>query len=293
MPTYAHPESLVSTQWVAEHLDDPNIRIVEVVWGSGGSYGKEAYEANHIPGAVAWNFEKDLQDSVRQDVLDKAELESLMSRSGITSETTIVLYSGLNNLLATYAFWLLKIYKHKDIRLLDGDRQKWLDENRDIYNEAPVIVTTSYQAQPPDWSYRVGRDEVFQAIGNANHLLVDARSADMYNGIDKAGTARGGHLPGAINLAAWRETNSDGSFKAWRVPTVQQDGTFKSVEELRDLCNSLGITSVKEVITYCVRGGLSTHAWYVLTQLMGFTNVREYDRSWAEWGNIIDLPIEQ
>ena len=175
---------------------------------------------------------------------------------------------------------------------MDGDRQKWLDEGRQTTSETPMIVPTSYQAQEPNWNLRADRGDVLQAIGKANQILLDARSAEMYNGIDKAGTARGGHIPSAINLAARREANVDGSFKAWRVPTVQADGTFKLVGELQSLFEHLGFTPDKEITTYCVRGGLSTHAWFVLTQLLGYHNVREYDRSWAEWGNLEGLPIE-
>jgi thiosulfate/3-mercaptopyruvate sulfurtransferase len=290
--SHDHPEVLISTQWLADHLDDSQTRLIEVVWGTSPRFGMPAYESGHIPSAVAWDFEKDLQDPVRGDILDKVGLEALLSRSGITPDTTIVIYSGLNNLLATYAFWELKIYGHENIRLLDGDRQKWLDEIRPTTQEVPSIVPAMYQAQEPNWNLRANRDDVLQSIGMAGHLLVDARSVDMYSGLDKAGTTRGGHIPGAVNLAAGRETNPDGSFKAWRVPTVQPDGTFKSAKELRDLCDNLGITSDKAIITYCVRGGLSTHAWFVMTQLLGYANVREYDRSWAEWGNLEETPVE-
>ncbi len=293
MSTYAHPESLVSTQWLADHLHNVQVRLVEVVWGASPVFGKPAYDSKHIPGAVSWDFEKDLQDVTRQDVIDKEGLEALFSRSGITSAMTIILYSGLSNLLATYAFWLLKIYGHQDVRLLDGDRQKWLDEDRLTTDEGILVIPTHYPAQDPDWSLRASREDGLRSIGNENLLLVDARSAEMYSGLDKAGASRGGHIPGAINLTALRETNPDGSFKTWRVPTVQPDGAFKSVVEMQTLFDSLGITKDKEIITYCVRGGLSTHAWFVLTQLLGYPNVREYDRSWAEWGNLPDTPIEQ
>ncbi len=292
MSDYAHPESLVSTQWLADHLHDTQTRLVEVVWGASPSFGMPAYEREHIPGAVAWDYEKELQDPVRHDILDKAGIEALLSRSGITPETTIIVYSGLSNLLATYAFWQLKINGHKPVRLLDGDRQKWLDENRPTTSEIPRITPALYHAPEPDWSLRANRDDVLQSIGKADHLLVDVRTVEMYNGIDKAGTAHGGHVPGAVNLAAYRETDSDGAFKTWRIPTVQPDGTFKPARELRAVFDTLGIMSDREITTYCVRGGLSTHAWFVLTQLLGFARVREYDRSWAEWGNLEEVPIE-
>jgi thiosulfate/3-mercaptopyruvate sulfurtransferase len=293
MANYAHPDSLVSTQWVADHLNDPHVRPVEIILGASPQFGRPAYESKHIPRAIAWDFEKDLQDSVRHDVVDKLGIESLLSRSGIASDTTVLLYSGLNNILATFGFWLLKIYGHADVRLLDGDRQKWLDENRQTTSEAPVVVPAPYQAPEPNWSLRANRDDVLSAIGQANYLLVDARPAEMYSGRDKARAARGGHIPGAINLVARRETNPDGAFIAWRVPTVQADGTFKPAEELRALFHNLGITADKDIITYCVGGGLSTHAWFALTQLLGYRSVREYDRSWAEWGNLEGVPVAE
>jgi len=293
MSSKTHSKALVSTQWVAEHLDDPQVRLIEVVWGTSPSFGMPAYENGHIPGAVAWDFEKDLQDPDRRDILDKAGLEALLSRSGITPETAVIIYSGLSNILATYTFWQLKIYGHQPVRLLDGDRQKWLDEGRQITCEVPILLPATYHTQEPDWSLRANREEVLQSIGKTDRVLVDARSAEMFSGLDKARAARGGHIPGAINLTARRETNPDGSFKAWRVPTVQADGTFKPANELQGLFDDLGITREKEIITYCVGGGLSTHAWFVLTQLLGYPHVREYDRSWAEWGNLADAPIER
>jgi thiosulfate/3-mercaptopyruvate sulfurtransferase len=186
----------------------------------------------------------------------------------------------------------LKIFGHKPVRLLDGGRQMWLDENHPTTSEIPLIEPGEYQAKEPDWGLRANRDDVLRYIGKGDNLLVDARTAEMYSGHDKAGAQRGGHIPGAVNLAAYRETNPDGAFKMWRIPTLRLDGTFRSAGELRELCDSLGITSNQEIITYCVRGGLSTHAWFVLTQLLGFPHVREYDRSWAEWGNLESVPIE-
>ena len=293
MSSEPYSQVLASTQWLAEHLNDPHLKLVEVVWGASPSFGMSAYESGHIPGALVWDFEKDLHDPIRKDILDKQGLEALLSRSGIMPEKTIVVYSGLSNLLAAFAFWELKIYGHKHIRLLDGNRQKWIDDGRPMTGDSPQIVPAIYHAQEPDWSLRANRDDLLQSIAKAGHLIVDARSAEMYSGLDKAGSAHGGHIPGAVNLAARRGTNPDGSFNAWHLPTVQPDGTFKPVAELRALCKSLGITSDKEIITYCVRGGLSTHAWFTLTQILGFPHVREYDRSWAEWGNLEGVPIER
>jgi thiosulfate/3-mercaptopyruvate sulfurtransferase len=267
---YSHPESLVNTQWAAEHLDDPSIQLVEVVWGNSDEWGTPAYRAGHIPGAVAWDFADDLQDPVRNDLLDRVNLEALLARSGVTRTTAIVVYSGLGNLLATFAFWLLKLYGHRDVRLLDGGRRKWLAEGLLLSDQTQLIARTIYRAQESNRSLRAHRDDVLHAIGQPGHLLLDARSAEMFSGADTAGTAQGGHIPGAANLAARRETHPDGSFRAWRVPKVREDGTFKSATDLRALVESLGITPDKTITTYCVRGDLSTHAWFVLTHCWAF-----------------------
>jgi thiosulfate/3-mercaptopyruvate sulfurtransferase len=280
----AQPKALVSTQWVAEHLHDPGVRIVEVIWDP------QAYTAGHIPGAVAWDYAADYGEA-RGEVISRSDFENQLSRSGVTPEMTVVLYSEVNNLMATFEFWLLKYYGHEDVRLLDGDREKWLAEKRPLESIIPTYPPTLYMAKEPNESLRARRADVQQAIGKDGVLLVDARSAEMYRGEAHPGTESGGHIPGAINLAARMEVDADGSFKAWRVPTVRSDGTFKTSQELKALVESLGITSDKEIITYCLRGGLSTHAWFVLTQLLGYSNVREYDRSWAEWGNLPDTPI--
>lgn len=291
MSTYAHPESLTSTQWVAEHLEDPSVRIVEVVWGSDNDHGLPVYQAGHIPGAVVWDYQKDYREE-QGDVINQSDFEKQLSRSGVHSEMTVVLYSCINNLLATFEFWLMKYYGHKDVRLLDGDREKWVVENRPLDQSVPTYPSTLYQAQKPDWRLRASRADAFEAIKKKDILLVDARPADMYCGDTHPTTKRGGHIPGAINLPALMEVEADGAFKGWRVPTVCQDGTFKTHQELKVLFDDLGITSDKEIISYCLRGGLSTHAWFVLTQLLGYSNVREYDRSWAEWGNLEETPIE-
>lgn len=292
MSDYAHPESLVSTQWVADHLADPAVRFVEVIWGDADEWGTAAYRSGHIPGAAAWDFATEVQDPARNDIVDPDGYAALLARSGISPATTVVVYSGLSNLLATFAFWLLKVYGHRDVRLLDGDRRKWLAEGRLLSCAAPIVAAASYAPQPADGPLRARCDDVLRAIGQPGALLVDTRSSEMFGGADRAGAARGGHIPGAVNLAARRETHPDGSFRAWRTPTVRADGTFRPVEELRALLHGLGITPERAIITYCVRGGLSTHAWFVLTQLLGYPDVAEYDRSWLEWGNAAELPIE-
>ncbi|MBM4460778.1 MAG: sulfurtransferase [Chloroflexi bacterium] len=288
-----HPESLASAQWVADHLANPSVRVVEVIWGDGDEWGTAAYRSGHIPGAAVWDFATELQDPARNDIVGPDGYAALLARAGVNPDTTVVVYSGLSNLLATFAFWLLKVYGHRDVRLLGGDRRKWLAEGRPRSREAPIIAATSYAPQPADGRLRARRDEVLRTIGQENVLLVDARSPEMFGGTDKAGAARGGHIPGAVNLAALREAHADGSFKAWRTPTVREDGTFKPADELQALFSGLGIERERAIITYCVRGGLSTHAWFVLTQLLGYPNVREYDRSWVEWGNREDTPIAQ
>ena len=292
MLSYAHPESLVTTQWVFEHLSDPSVRIVEVVWGQKAPSGMEVYEAEHIPGAVAWDYQNDYFSPERGDLVEKTNFEKQLSSSGILPETTIILYGGLHNMNAAFEFWLLKIYGHQDVRLLDGGRQRWLDEDRPMTQIVPVFAPTAYRAQEPDWSLRSSLGDILQAIGKKSMVLVDARTAEMYQGTDKAGTMRGGHIPGAVNLAARRETKPDGSGGAIQLPTTRPDGTFRTIVELEVLFERLGITREKDIVTYCLLGGASTHAWFVLTQLLGYPNVREYDRSWAEWGNLEDTPVE-
>lgn len=291
MAENTHPESLVSTQWVTEHLDDPTVRFVEVVWGESPDWGTPAYQAGHIPGAVAWDFGADLHAAAGDEIVDIAGFETLLGCSGITPSTTIVVYSGLTNLLATFAFWLLKVYDHADVRLLDGDRRKWLEEGRPIATDSPVFATTQYNIEQPKFYLRAGVEDILQSLVQPGYLLVDARTPEMFNGDDTAGTTRGGHIPGAVNYPATRLSNPDGSFGSWRTPSLRNDGTFRSVDELRAIMTSIGILSDRQITTYCVRGGLSTHAWFVLTQLLGYPNVSEYDRSWAEWGNLTHLPI--
>ncbi len=288
---YANPKSLASTQWVAEHLDDPKVRIVEVIWGSQADFGLAVYEAGHIPGAIAWDSDKHYRRE-HGDVINRSDFEQELSRSGINPETTIVLYSCINNLLATFDYWLLKYYGHRDVRLLDGDREKWLAEGRPLEQSVPEYRSAVYTSGEPNWGVRASRADVLEAISKEDVVIVDARSAAMYSGESHPGTQHGGHIPGAINLPAHREVDAEGAFVAWRVPTVGRDGTFKSYQELEALFDGAGITPEREIVTYCLAGGLSTHTWFVLTQLLGYPNVREYDRSWAEWGNLEGVPIE-
>lgn len=286
MSDYTHPEMLASTQWADEHLNDPKVRFVEV----GSNFA--AYDSGHIPGAVYWSWAGNVLQAGSRDILDKVAAETLLSRSGISSKTTIVLYDDLNNLLAAMALWMLKVYGHQDVRLLDGGRAKWTNEDLPLTTDAPTIQPTAYKAKKPDWRLRAHRDLVLEGIDRANRVLVDARTTAMYSGEDAMGGMLGGHIPGAVNVPAVMETDN-GQFRRWITPTTNDDGTFKSADELRALFSEKGIDSDKEVITYCVRGGLSSHLWFVLKYLLGFPEVREYDGSWAEWGNLIGAPIER
>ncbi|OGP57377.1 MAG: hypothetical protein A2V67_10080 [Deltaproteobacteria bacterium RBG_13_61_14] len=282
MSTYARPEVLVGTQWVADHLNDSNVRFLEV------GVNTSEYESGHIPGAVAgWGL------SDFQHLADKAQVEAMLSNAGIANSDTVVIYGGLSNLIAVMAFWMLKVYGHADIRLLDGGRQKWLAEGRSLSVEKPRVQRKQYVAQEPNWDLRADKDHIISVIGQMQQMIVDARPVDMYTGENTAGMQRGGRIPTAVNVPAAPITDADGQFQGWQTPTTRTDGTFKSVEELRALFSEKGITPDKNIVTYCVRGGLSTHMWFALTQLLGYPNVREYDRSWAEWGNLADTPIEK
>lgn len=286
MSGYAHPEMLATTQWDVEHLNDPKVRFVEV------GFSADAYNSGHIPGAVYWAWNGNVLQAGSRDILDKAGLETQLSQAGIAQDTTVVFYDGFSNLLAAMALWMLKIYGHHDVRLLDGERTKWTGEGRPLTTDIPATEPTMYTARKPNWTLRAHRDLVLEGIGKPNWVLVDARTTAMYSGEDSMGGSVGGHIPGAVNVPAIMETEN-GQFKRWQTPTTNADGTFKSADELRALFNSKGVTPDKEVITYCVRGGLSTHMWFVLKYLLGYPKVREYDGSWVEWGNLIGVPVER
>jgi thiosulfate/3-mercaptopyruvate sulfurtransferase len=279
MAEYAHPEVLVSTEWVAAHLHDPNIRIAEV------DVDTTAYETGHIPGAVGWNWTNQLNDPVRRDIASKEQFEELMASSGIDKHTTVILYGDNNNWFAAYAFWLLKIYGHEDVRLINGGRKKWVDEGRPLTTEVPRYERTVYRAEEPDLRIRAFLQDVLQRLGRADVALVDVRSPQEFTGEILAPPGlpetaqRGGHIPGAKNIP-WAQA-------------VREDGTFKSYEELRALYEGQGITPDKEVIAYCRIGERSSHSWFVLKYLLGYPKVKNYDGSWTEWGNVVGLPIER
>jgi len=278
MSDYKHPEVLVTTEWAAEHLNDPKVRFVEV------DVDTSAYDQGHIAGAVGWNWQTQLQDNVRRDLIEKAALEKLLSDSGISNDATIILYGDNNNWFAAYAFWQLKLNGHNDVRLLNGGRKKWAEEKREL-NTAPAKVTpASYKVAGTDESIRAKRDTVFAVVDKKSKgQLVDVRSVDEFTGkiLAPPGLSetaqRAGHIPGAANIP-WAQA-------------AREDGTFKSYDELKQLYGGKGIDGRDEVIAYCRIGERSSHTWFVLKYLLGFENVRNYDGSWTEWGNLIGAPI--
>ncbi|MCB0174954.1 MAG: sulfurtransferase [Anaerolineae bacterium] len=277
---YAKPEVLVSTDWVMDHLDDPQVRLVEV------DVDTTAYDSGHLPGAVGWNWTTDTQDTVVRDIPDKAAFEALMARSGISNDTTVVLYGDNNNWFATYAFWLMKMYGHQDVRLVNGGRQKLVAEGRELTTAAPEVTSTTYTATALNNDLRAYRDFVRESLNRADSGLVDVRSPDEFSGkllapanLPQEGSQRGGHIPGAVNIS-WSKA-------------MAEDNTFLPMGALQDLYQSQGITPDKEIIAYCRIGERSSHTWFVLTYLLGYENVRNYDGSWTEWGSSIGVPVEK
>jgi len=277
---YAHPEALVDADWVQAHLNDPNVRLIEV------DVDTNAYDQGHIAGAVGFNWKKELQDQVVRAPLSKEHLEELLGQAGVSNDTTIVLYGDNNNWFAAWALWILKYYGHEDARLLDGGRVKWLADKREITTEVPSYEQATYHAAEPETNIRALRDQVLSQIGQSNVALVDVRSPGEYSGdllapanLPQEGAQRGGHIPGAANIP-WGQA-------------VREDGTFKSAEELRALYGGKGVTPDKEVIAYCRIGERSSHTWFVLNYLLGYPDVRNYDGSWTEWGSLIGVPIEK
>jgi thiosulfate/3-mercaptopyruvate sulfurtransferase len=279
---YANPDVLVSTDWVAQHLNDPNVRLIEsdedtLLYGSG-----------HIPGAVEVDWTRDLNDPVRRDYLTREGFEKLMARIGATPETTVVFYGDKNNWWATYAYWVFKLFGHENAKIMDGGRLKWEKEGRELSREEPSYAPTQYQARErDDATIRAFRDQVMRHIED-NKPLVDVRSPPEYSGermhmpdYPNEGALRGGHIPGAKNVPWARAVNTE-------------DGTFKPADELKAIyLQEQGLKPDDEVIAYCRIGERSSHTWFVLRELLGFKNVRNYDGSWTEWGNLVGVPIEK
>jgi thiosulfate/3-mercaptopyruvate sulfurtransferase len=272
--------SLVSTDWVAEHQNDPVVRLIEV------DVDTSAYDAGHIPGAAGWHWQNDLQRRPTRDIPTREEWQALLGRSGIGNDTKVVLYGDNNNWFAAFAYWLFKLYGHQDVTLMDGGRVKWLAEGREMTQEAPRIAATTYHANEADSRLRALRDQVAAALGRTDAALVDVRSPKEFSGellapenLPQEGAQRGGHVPGAQNIP-------------WAT-AVAEDGTFKPVDALREIYGGAGITPEKATIAYCRIGERSAHTWFVLTELLGYPDVRNYDGSWTEWGSMIGSPIER
>ncbi|MBW7882459.1 MAG: sulfurtransferase [Caldilineaceae bacterium] len=278
---YAHPEVLVSTEWMADHLNDPDIRLVE------SNEDVLLYETGHIPGAVNIDWHNDLNDPVVRDYIGPEQFAALLSRNGISPNTTVVFYGDKNNWWATYAYWVFQLFGHTNARILNGGRAKWIAEGRELTRDKPSYPASSYPVPVRDDSkIRAFRSEVLEHI-KAGKPLVDVRSPGEYKGellhmadYPQEGALRGGHIPGARNVPWARAANAD--------------GTFKSVADLRAIYEQeQGLSAQDDVIAYCRIGERSSHSWFVLTYLLGFKNVRNYDGSWTEWGNAVQVPIER
>lgn len=281
MTNYVHPEILVDTDWVKQNLGKPGIKLVEV------DVDTKAYDAGHIPGAVGFNWQSQLQDQVRRDIIGKSEFEQLLSAAGISPSDTVILYGDNNNWFASYALWLFKMYGHKDVRLMNGGRVKWLNEqDKELTPEKPQITPTQYRAGDPDLSLRAMLPEVLKEQGDKRVNLVDVRSNDEFTGkvIAPPGMTetaqRGGHIPGAKSVP-------------WST-AVAPDGTFKSADELKKIyLEDKGVDPGKDTIAYCRIGERSSHTWVVLKYLLGLKNVKNYDGSWTEYGSVVAAPIEK
>ena len=289
MAAYENPDVLVSTEWVSRHLKDPKVRIVE------SDEDILLYEVGHIPGAVKINWQDDLNDARIRDYINSDDFAELMSRFGISNDTTVVFYGDKNNWWACYAYWVFRLMGHEKLKIMNGGRKKWIDEDRPLTREVPAYEATSYTSQEPHPEIRAFRDDVLEHIGRPkprnndinlpkNHTLVDVRSPDEFTGkklhmpeYPQEGALRGGHIPGAVNIPWGKAMN--------------EDGTFKSADEITKIYREQGITPDKDTVVYCRIGERSALTWFVLHELMGYTNVRNYDGSWTEWGNVVGLPI--
>jgi thiosulfate/3-mercaptopyruvate sulfurtransferase len=276
---YANPHALIETEEVAARLGDPALRLVEV------DVDTTAYAGGHIPGAVGWDWRRDLQRRPVRDIPTGEEWAALLGRAGIGDETAVVLYGDNHNWFAAFAYWLFKLYGHEDVRLMNGGRQKWLAEDRPLTTEIPAHPSAEYRARPMDARLRARRDQVQAALDADGQALVDVRSPGEFSGellapenLPQEGAQRGGHIPGARNIP-------------WAT-AVTEAGTFKPAGELREIYGGKGITPERSVIAYCRIGERSAHTWFALTELLGYPDVRNYDGSWTEWGSLVGAPIE-
>jgi thiosulfate/3-mercaptopyruvate sulfurtransferase len=276
---YATTDTLVDATWAQGHLADPKVRFVEV------DVDTTSYDQSHIPGAVGWDWTSQLADGIRRDIASREDFSALLQAGGIGPDTTIVLYGDNNNWFAAWAYWQLKLYGHRDVRILNGGRKYWLDQGLPLTVDAPDHAPTDYQLPEPDFALRAYRDDILPRLGDEGLALVDVRSPAEFNGeiIAPPGMAetaqRPGHIPGAASVP-WAQT-------------VREDGTFKSADELAALYEAKGVTPDKDVIAYCRIGERSSHTWFVLHELLGYKRVRNYDGSWTEWGSLIGVPIEK
>jgi len=279
--SYKHPEVLVETNWVKDHLKDPAVRIAEVDYDPTANYN-----LGHIPGAVLFDWLKDMNDPVTRDILSKQKLEDLLGKAGVGNDTTLVLYGDFNNWFAAFAFWIMKYYGVNKVVLMNGGRKKWIAEDGDISKDVPSYPKASLKANGPNEEIRTYLDYVRKSLNRKDKVLVDVRSPAEFTGEITAPpeypnehAQRGGHIPGAVNIP-WSQA-------------VKEDGTFKSAEDLSKLYQSKGVTPDKEVVTYCRIGERSSFSWFVLKYLLGYSNVKNYDGSWTEWGNMVRNPIEK
>ena len=279
--SYAHPEVLVDTQWVVDHMNDREVRIAEVDYDPTANYN-----LGHVPGTVLFDWKKDINHPITRNIFNRQACEDLLQRAGVNNNTTLVLYGDFNNWFAAFAFWAFKYFGFKDVRLMNGGRKKWLEEDRPISKDISQYQRGNFMATEPDKSIRVFLNQVKEALGKENIAMVDVRSPKEFTGEILAPpeyptehAQRGGHIPGASNVP-WSQA-------------VKDDGTFKSVGDLKQIYQPKGIIPDKEIIAYCRIGERSSHTWFVLKYLLGYPNVKNYDGSWTEWGNMVDNPIEK
>jgi thiosulfate/3-mercaptopyruvate sulfurtransferase len=270
---------LVDATWAQAHLSDPNVRFVEV------DVDTTSYEQSHLPGAVGWNWTSQLADGIRRDIAGQDDFSALLSAGGIGADTTIVLYGDNNNWFAAWAYWQLKLYGHRDVRILDGGRKYWLDHGLPLSTDVPSYAATGYRLSEPNFALRAFRDDILPRLSDSELVLVDVRAPAEYSGelLAPPGLSetaqRAGHIPGAASIP-WAQT-------------VREDGTFKSVDDLAALYAAKGVTADKDIIAYCRIGERSSHTWFVLHELLGYRRVRNYDGSWTEWGSMVGVPIEK